>query len=484
MQRADTIHALGNEVIRTPQLDRLVEEGTSFTNCFSPCPVCMPARCSLHYGMYPQRTGLFDNGRMMDDNGASYPAILGEHGYRTHAIGKCHFSPDHLALRGFQSRQTQEENRSDPKSDDYIAWLREHGYDDYEPHGARGEMYYIPQVSSLPAAAHPSQWIADQSRHFIKEAGRSEQPWCLFSSFIHPHPPYSPPKPWHKLYRTPDMPLPFLPDDRSDFHTWINRHQNRYKYRDRGLDLNLIRTIKAYYYATISFVDYQIGRIRQTLEETGQLDNTLIVFSSDHGEFLGDFGCFGKRSMHDASSQVPLLVRYPKSFPSNQRCSTATTLCDLFPTFLAAANIPFDNLEVDGQDLAKTASSPDPERLVFSQFSEKASGIFMAVNEQWKYVYSITDQAEFFFNRQDDPRESRNLAQHAAVEQVKSAIKQSLLRYLKSMGAEEVEQEATGTLSWRHYPPRDESYLEDPDAELLIQDYPSYPLDLPGYSDS
>ena len=106
MQRADTIHALGNGVIRTPHLDRLVEEGTAFTNCFSPSPVCVPARCSMHYGIYPQKTGLFDNGPMMDDNEASFPAVLGQNGYVTHAIGKCHFTPDHFALRGFESRQS------------------------------------------------------------------------------------------------------------------------------------------------------------------------------------------------------------------------------------------------------------------------------------------------------------------------------------------------------------------------------------------
>ena len=121
MQRADTVHALGNPVIRTPHLDRLASEGTAFTNCLSPSPVCVPARCCLHYGLYPQKTGLFDNGTMMPDNDASYPALLGRQGYRTHAVGKCHFTPDRLARRGFQSRETQEECVADPAQDDYVA---------------------------------------------------------------------------------------------------------------------------------------------------------------------------------------------------------------------------------------------------------------------------------------------------------------------------------------------------------------------------
>ncbi|MEI6810204.1 MAG: sulfatase-like hydrolase/transferase, partial [bacterium] len=213
MQRADTIHALGNNTIKTPHLDRLVNEGTAFTNCYSPSPVCVPARCSFHYGLYPQKTQSFGNSSMMADNGNSFQAVLGRNGYRTHAVGKCHFTPDDMALRGFDSRRTQEECRSDPATDDYVAWLRRNGYDDYEPHGARGEMYYIPQVSTLPARAHPTQWIGDESIRFLKGSKKkTAQPWCLFSSFIHPHPPFAPPKPWHRLYRAPDMPLPFVPD--------------------------------------------------------------------------------------------------------------------------------------------------------------------------------------------------------------------------------------------------------------------------------
>ena len=483
MQRADTIHALGNATIRTPNLDRIVAEGTAFTSCYSPSPVCVPARCCMHYGMYPQRTGLFDNGRMMDDNGASYAAVLGHEGYRTHAIGKCHFTPDRDAPRGFQSRQTQEECTSDPDSDDYIAWLRDKGYDYYEAHGARGEMYYIPQVSPLPAEAHPSQWIGNESDRFIRASSRSDQPWCLFASFIHPHPPFAPPKPWHKLYRAPDMPLPFIPEESSALYTWINRLQNRYKYRDRGLDFNLLRVIKAYYDATISFVDYQVGRILHALEETGQLDNTLILFTSDHGEYLGDFGCFGKRSMHDASARVPMLVRYPSRFPAGQRCSVATSLCDVFPTLLGASGALPEGLCLDGRDLAEMVAEKNQERVVYSQFEKGGKAIYMALNERWKYVYSAGDRAEFLFDRQADPVEARNLAESAELKDTRKELKQNLLHYLESVGMTEAHTESAGPLDWREYPRINEEYLDDPDARLLFQDYPSYPMNLPGYTE-
>ncbi len=484
MQRSDTIHALGNPKIRTPHLDRLVSEGTTFTNCYSPSPVCVPARCCMHYGLYPQKTGLFDNGRMMDDNEASYPAVLGQNGYRTHAVGKCHFTPDSRALRGFRSRQIQEERKSDPESDDYIAWLRDNGYDYYEAHGARGEMYYIPQISTLPAEAHPSQWIGDESIRFIDEVHQGdEQPWCLFSSFIHPHPPFAPPKPWHKLYRASDMPLPCTPDGSADLLTWINRLQNRYKYRDRGIDLNLLRVMKAYYYATISFVDYQIGRVLTALDATGALDNTLILFTSDHGEYLGDYNCFGKRGMHDASVRVPMIVRFPSRFPAGRRCSTATSLCDVFPTLLGASGVSRDGIDLDGCDLAEVAQGRIKERTVYSQFAKGDRAIYMAVNEHWKYIYSAGDNAEFFFDRQCDPAEARNLANSAKTHEEQQRLKDNMLRYLVSIGGAEAYSTQNNALEWRRYPKIDEEYLQNPDARLLIQDYPSYAIDLPGYTE-
>ncbi len=482
MQRADTIRALGNDAIQTPHLDRLAAEGTAFTNCYTPSPVCVPARCCMHYGQYPQKTGLFVNGNMMGDNGASYPAVLGENGYRTHAVGKCHFTPVSGALRGFQSRQTQEECTADPDSDDYIAWLRDNGYDYYEAHGARGDMYYIPQVSSLPAEAHPSQWIGNESVRFISESSAKEQPWCLFASFIHPHPPFAPPKPWHKLYRAPDMPLPFVPEGSVEMHTWINRLQNRYKYRDRGSDLNLLRMIKAYYYATISFVDYQVGRMLQALEEAGKLDDTLILFASDHGEHLGDFGCFGKRSMHDASVRVPMVIRFPSRFPRGQRCSTATSLCDVFPTLLGATGAPRGQIDLDGVDLFDIVGKPDSGRTVYSQYDSEGKAIYMAANERWKYVYSAGDRAEYFFDRQADPAEAVNLAEVKTHDGTMGYLRQELLRYLESVGRTEAFMGEADSLAWREYPRVDEAYLDDPDAKLLFQDYPSYPTELPGYT--
>jgi len=479
MQRADTIHALGNPVIKTPNLDRLVKEGTAFINCYSPSPVCIPARCCMQYGLYPQKTGLFVNGVMPEDNGASYPAILGENGYKTQAIGKCHFTPDPLEMRGFHSRLTQEEIIG-PEKDDYKKFLTKNGYSNVEAHGSRSEMYYIPQVSTLPAEVHPTQWIGDRSIDFIEENASEEKPWMMFSSFIHPHPPFAPPKPWHKLYRTPEMPYPNVPDESEALQTYINRFQNRYKYRDQGIDKNLVRTIKAFYYATISFVDYQIGRVVETLEKTGQLENTIIIFSSDHGEYLGDYNCFGKRSMHDASSNVPLIIRYPKRFDKNKICETPVSLIDIMPTILAAAGIETNELELDGEDLSKIATGKTEREFVFSQHGSGQKGIYMIVSKNHKYFYSAADDKEFLFDKNADPKETHNCAGNPFCKEEQEKLKNILLEYLKSTNITDAFEEKNNTLTWKKYPYY-HGVSENPDEELLLQDDPRSIVKIKGY---
>jgi len=437
----------------------------------------------MHYGMNALKTGVAENGKVMiEDNGRSLPGLLGEAGYRTHAVGKCHFKPDRNALRGFQSRKTQEEVMSDPDKDDYLRWLKDNGYDYYEPHGARSELYSTAQVSSLPAEAHPTQWVADRSIEFIREASSANAPWMLFGSFIHPHPPVSPPKPWHRLYRGPLMPLPNLPPNYEALKTWINHVQNRSGFWDPGTSLHQARNFKAFYYSAISFVDYQIGRILAALGDTGRLDNTLIVFSSDHGEYLGDYNCFGKCSMHDASSRIPMIVRYPSHFPAGLRCMRPSSLIDVFPTLLKAAGI--ESVESDGEDLASVAAGRNSRDFVFSHYSRGGTGIHMVVSERWKYFHSLGDQKEFLFDRISDPLETQNLAGNAFRKNEKEIMKQTLLRHLLENGCSEAVIKDGEKLNWKIYPKYQIPNSEDPDSGLMIQDYPSYPMNLPGYSEN
>jgi len=478
-QRFDTIAAAGNPFIKTPNLDRLVREGTLFSSAYTPSPVCVPARCSMHYGQYPMTTGCFENNYNMPEDRPSIADALASAGYRTHAIGKRHFTPDPHAGRGFQTLERQEEIVDDATQDDYLQYLEQNdcGYA-VEPYGVRGEAYYVPQLSSLPPKHHPTQWTADRTVEWIKNEGAGEQPFFLFSSFIHPHPPFSPPTPWHKLYRGPDMPLPKLPDEMESLYLYTNRIQNRYKGRDTGRDVSLIRLMKAYYWASISFIDYQVGRILETLEATGQLDNTLIIFAADHGDFLGDYNCFGKRSFLDSCARVPMICRLPGRFKAGAVCDTPVSLVDIMPTALAAVGASTG--KVDGQDMAKIADGSADRGVVFGHYQGAHAGIYMAVSKEWKYIWSAADNKELLFDRIKDPDELRNRAYNVACGAAVRKMRKLLQDQIRTMPGHKNVVDEKG---WIVKEPV--TLPDDPDAGLIVQDPPCYHnrLFIPGYSD-
>ena len=480
-QRADTVGVV-NPVMRTPVMDRLCAEGTLFTNAYTPVPVCVPARCSLIFGQYAHKTRCYENGSPMPEVTADRPTFmsaLSEAGYYAHGVGKMHFTPDGQALRGFASRDRSEELARNVSGDDYLTWLHKNGFDYvHDVYGVRGEMYYIPQPSQLPAWAHGSHWVADRSIEFLRNRDRS-RPFLLWSSFIHPHPPFSPPVPWNKLYRAPSMPLPKRPPNMENLWVHINRVQNRYKYRDAGIDDNLLRAMKAYYYATVSFIDYNVGRILQALEESGELANTLILWTSDHGECLGDYNCFGKRTFLRSVANVPLIVRYPERFRPGSRVDSPASLVDVMPTFLAAAGVDCGGLDLDGVDLATLASQPNKREMIFGQYEQGNKAAYMALTRRWKYIYSAPDNREFLFDLRVDPEETRNRAETLGYQEQTRAMRAALVAYLRSEGYEEP-LEGDG---WRVYPPP--PLPRDPDAGLLFQD-PGWAkpyVHIPGYSD-
>ena len=478
-QRADTVHAAGNRHIRTPTMDRLCREGVRFSRAYTPSPVCVSARGCILSGQYPHNSGCFDNGFLQPEDQPSMMDLLATAGYECHGVGKMHFQPVANALRGFHSRDTQEELCETVEEDDYLMHLQAAGFEHvHDVMGARGEMYYLPQVSQLPAHLHASHWVADCSIDFLASRDRS-RPFFLWSSYIHPHPPFSPPTPWNKLYRGPNMPRPKRPDYAEDLWTYFNRHQNRYKFRDQGLDDNLLRVMRAYYWACVSFIDYNVGRILKVLEEAGELDRTLVVWSSDHGEFLGDYDCFGKRSFLDAAANVPLLARLPGRFEGGIVEDTPCSLVDLIPTFLGAANAANLGPSLDGVDLAGLVGKKE-DRTVYGQLQRGGRANYMACTRQLKYIYSAPDQKEYLLDHEVDPEETQNLAGNTFYAGDLARLRARLISFLEAGGYDE----ATAEGKWKVHPKLE--MPDSPDAGLLIQDAgwskPFQPI--PGYSDS
>ncbi len=433
-QRHDTIAALGNRTLRTPNLDRLVREGLAFTSAFTPAPVCVPARACLHYGQYPGKTRCYGNAYPMPADRKSYVDLLANAGYDTIGIGKCHFTPDRLAKRGFARRLTQEEVPARVADDDYLQFLQRSPYKHVrDAHGVWGERVYAPQTSPLPVDHHPTQWVGNQMIQYIDERAAEDRPtpWFAFCSFIHPHPPYSPPAPWDTMYGADHVDDPHLPTDFTARQNRFIRMALHNYYFDPPVSPTLWRLMKARYYACVSFIDHQVGRVLAALEQTAQLDNTLIVFTSDHGDMLGDLGLIGKEDMYGPSVRVPLVVRPPRAAGAGQRVATAVSLVDISATLCAAAGVE-PPAAFDGENLLTLARdrSGCSDRIVISQVHEGRRGLYLAANAQHKYMYSAADDRECLHDHVADPHEDDDLIDDPAYVAPRDRLKAALFKYL------------------------------------------------------
>ena len=470
--RFDAIAALGNNVIKTPVLDQLVTESTTFTSAYTPCPVCVPARFSMHTGLLPHRTGIFENTQLPVGR-TSFMELLQADGYQTFGAGKMHFTfPEGLRTRwGFDERSVCEGH--DPEANDFLGSLSSAGYGHVkDPKGVRGEMYYVPQVSQLPPEKQHTAWTVDESIGFL-ERRDTDRPFFVMTSFEKPHPPFEPPVPWNKLYRGPDMPTPKLPPDSESLMTLWNRFQNRYKYRDQGSDLNLIRQMKAYYYAEVSFIDYSLGRLFDRMRELGVYDDTVIIFTADHGELLGDYGCYGKRCFLDSAARVPLIVRLPGNNGSNT-CDAPVTLVDIMPTILDVAGLG-QRTERSGESLLGIANGEITRDEIVGQYEQGPYASYMLRTRDYKYIYSAADEKEYLLDHVHDPEETRNRALNPSLTAKTRAMRERLVDFFTAEGYTDPIQGGT----WKTYGKK--TMPDDPDAYLLFQDPPESIPRVPGY---
>ena len=467
-QRSDTIRALGNRQIRTPTLDSLVQSGTAFTNCYTPSPVCVAARSATITGTPPHLNGCTSNNESPLGR-QSIMQVLGEAGYRTHGIGKMHFNPQVDAMWGFESRDISEEGaRLRGSRNDFHDYLADKGYGHVlEPQGMRSEMYYIPQPSQLPAEHHHSSWVADRAIDFLQRRKR-DTPFFLWASFIKPHPPFESPVPWNKLYRAADMLPPRHPAGFEQLLSYWNHHQNRYKYRDKGYDEMLVRTMKAMYYACISFIDFNLGRILGALGD--EIENTLILYTSDHGEMLGDYGSFGKRTMLNPAAKVPLIIREPMGANAGRRVDKPVSLLDVFPTFAAAARLDIDKPSPEGADLLALAADAGARNYVYSQVGEGNVGLYLIASRDLKYIYSAADNKEWLFDLKIDPQETKNWAGNSRYDRQLREMREALIARFERDGYGMAVQDG----EWREYEP---PAFPNPDSDdgLLFQDAPHLP---------
>jgi arylsulfatase A-like enzyme len=426
--RADFLSCYGCQCVDTPNIDSLADRGVRYDRAYSAHPVCVPARVSLLTGMDAIKTGVLDNGQFLrPDHGEMgvecWPETLSANGYYTVAIGKMHFYPWDLRL-GFQYRSIAEDKRWIHIRDDYYHYLREAGLRKY--HGNEHEGYYEHKgaiLNRLPWEYSIDHFVGMEACRFIDRYG-TEGPFAMMVGFPGPHCPYDPcpefldkvdpnaiPEPVPEVVS--DTPLIRENNVRGNLGPW-----NGVDYGEFTMEQK--HKIRVHYAASVSQIDYEVGEILGSLRRQGLLDNTAIIFSSDHGDYLGDHGLIGKGTYYESSIHVPMLVSVPwmEDFSVNEKM---VCLTDVTATLLSFAGLVvpehMDSTPLPGLGLP---GSRPRERLICA-----LQGGWMIDDGEWRLAKYSTGEA-LLFHRTKDPDEQHNLYMDAGYLEVRSRLEAEL----------------------------------------------------------
>lgn len=400
----------GHRLVKAPNLERLAAEGVVFENAYSPSPLCAPARAVVMNGLLPSRTGVYDNAAEFPSAIPTWAHYLRCEGYRTCLSGKMHFvGPDQL--HGLEERLTTDIYPAD------FGWTP-----DWRLAQERIDWWYHNMTSVLqPGVAEiTNQLEFDDEVAFlavrkiydhVRYGG--DAPLALLVSFTHPHDPYVARERFWTLYRDDDIDLPSVPALPFDE---LDPHSQRL-YRVSALDEYVvteadIRAARHGYYASISYVDGLIGRLIEALEATDRLADTVIVFTSDHGDFLGERGLWYKMSFLEPSAHVPLVIWGPGRF-GPRRVTAPVSLADLLPTFVGLAGISSLVRPVDGRSLLGLlqGETEDSERTIWGEYLAEGvvAPMYMVRRGPWKFIHTPADPDQLF-HVDRDPNELENLA--------------------------------------------------------------------------
>lgn len=447
--RADCVGAYGNPVIHTPNLDRLAREGVRFRHAYTSTPSCTPARSALMTGLGPWRHGMLGYSKMATK---PYPVekarALAAAGYYTAAIGKNHFYPitnphgyhhllsDEHNSYWFQTEKPGAEQSHEPRCD-YESWFWSQRPDADPRATGLGWNDQPARPFVYPEELHPTHWTGDTAIRFIEQYDRP-MPLFLKVSFIRPHSPYDPPLRHFKQYE--DAPLP-----EPQVASWASKYEPRSSERPDiwhgKLPAAEIRRSRQGYYGSVSFVDEQIGRIIAALERRGMLDDTLIVFFSDHGDMLGDHNLWRKTYAYESSARIPLLLRPGRNLdygPVGRTLDQVVELRDILPTFLDAAGAAIPP-GLEGRSLLQLLRhGPEGWRpyldlehnIIFD-----ASNHWNALTDgAWKYIYHAQHGEEQLFHLAEDPSELKDLAADPAHADTLALWRQRLIEHLSERG--------------------------------------------------
>jgi arylsulfatase A-like enzyme len=457
-QRHDTIGALGNARMRTPNFDRLVREGVAFTQATTPCPVCMPARWSLHTGQWTTTHRCYSNHHPGPRPGYSLPGILRDAGYRTGLVGKNHsfLTPDELDH--FVEHPQPADTAAAMKRAEWVS--------------ARGRSQSLRlALEPVPGGieADPDHARTDEAMRFVEQAAGGS--FFLWLSYLHPHTPYCAPEPYFSMYADPPIGRPVAEEDLAAAGKPF-RQQFHQRNNDAILpfDAETIRRMRAVYCGAVSLIDAEVGRLLDFLRSRGLERETLVIFLSDHGDYMGDHGLLTKSpSLYDCLVRTPLIVRQPGSVVEGVRSDALASHVDILPTVLRAAGCAVPEA-AQGCDLMPVlqGNAGELREVVFSEYGvpgepytperlaaeglapggfenpytpglpwegnpvSLAGRIRMARTRDWKLVEEIGGTSELYDLR-NDPGELTNLHGWPEHQAVQAELQQHLSKWKSSL---------------------------------------------------
>jgi len=402
----------GHPVVKTPHMDALAARGMRFDSAYCNSPLCAPSRFSFMSGQLPTRIGAYDNA---SEFGASVPTFahyLRQSGYRTCLSGKMHFvGPDQL--HGFEERVTTDVYPAD------FAWIP-----DWENADARIDRWYhnMDPVHEAGMAATTFQIAFDEEvgffarRKLLQYASEGTRPFAMVASFMNPHDPYVARPEWWDLYRADEIDMPVHGRDDVPADGLSTRLMDGIEASRAGVSDEAIRNARHGYYANTSYFDSKVGELVRTVEEMGQLDNTIFIVTSDHGDMLGERGLWYKMNFFEHSARVPLIMAGPGI--ANGSVESACSLIDLLPTMLdiAGSTWPTLGMPIDGRSLLPMAQGqPEDDGEVIGEYCAEmtASPVFMIRRGRFKYIHCDDDRPQLY-DLAADPAELVNVVDDPA----------------------------------------------------------------------
>ena len=441
-QRGDAIGCAGNDRIITPNIDTLAQDGFLFNNAYSATPSSTPARAGLLTGLSPWHHGMLGYGNVAEHYKFEMPQMLRDHGYLTLGIGKMHWRPQN-ALHGFHATILDESGRIESPycRSDYRKWFMTVAPGKNPDATGIGWNDHAASTYKLSENLHPTVWTGDVAVSTIKHY-EGEQPLFLKISFARPHSPYDPPQRILEMYENIEIPAPAEGEWSKHIGKDITDPQADSSAAFAQFSTEYVKNTRKHYYAAVTFIDEQVGRIVKALKEKGMYDNTIICFTSDHGDMMGDHHSWRKTYAYEGSAAIPMIIKTPKDVEGvhcrGKVIENPVELRDILPTFLDAAGVETPEA-MDGRSMLKLIKEENPQ---WRRWIDMEHATCYSEENYWcaltdgkiKYIWFLRTGEEQLFDLVKDPHETVNQITNRKYRKQTDELRRAMAEHLSERG--------------------------------------------------